>query len=89
MTTIEYFAFNDTGLISIEIPKSVTSIGNWAFNSCSCLTSVTFTRETPPTLGADVFDYCHEDLVIYVPADSLTTYQTEWASYNLDIQAIQ
>ena len=33
--------FNCSGLISITIPNSVTSIGQWAFHDCSGLTSVT------------------------------------------------
>jgi hypothetical protein len=31
-----------TALASVTIPASVTSIGEWAFSSCTGLTSVTF-----------------------------------------------
>ena len=39
---IEESAFsNCSGLTSITIPNSVTSIGNYAFSNCSSLTSIT------------------------------------------------
>ena len=38
---IERYAFSDcSSLTSINIPSSVTSIGDWAFNGCSSLTSI-------------------------------------------------
>jgi len=42
VTTIGNNAFNYTGLRSVNIPASVTSIGNGAFDGCTSLASVTF-----------------------------------------------
>src|ERR1700722_18097288 len=41
VTSIGPFAFSDSDLTSITIPKSVTSIGQAAFDFCTSLTSVT------------------------------------------------
>ena len=40
VTRIGNKAFKETILTSVEIPNSVTSIGEWAFNQCKRLTSV-------------------------------------------------
>lgn len=47
-------AFSRTGITSITIPDTVTSIGKYAFNGCTSLTSVTFPEE-PITLEAYSF----------------------------------
>ena len=77
-------------LNDIDIPSGVTSIGDSSFNSCSSLTSVTVRATTPPTLGTNVFDNTHANLVIYVPAESVETYKSAsgWSAYASRIQAI-
>ena len=91
VTAIGTTAFSGcSALTSIDIPSGVTSIVNSAFSSCSSLTSVTVEATTPPTLGTNVFDGTHADLVIYVPAGSVDTYKAAsgWSDYALRIQAI-
>ena len=44
-----------SSLEEITIPASVTSIEGYAFSSCVRLETVTMLRETPPTLGSNVF----------------------------------
>jgi len=39
LTTIPYYAFQKCKLVSITIPDSVTSIGEWAFYDCTSLAS--------------------------------------------------
>lgn len=76
-------------LTSVTIPDSVTSIGDSAFSGCTSLTSVTVETTTPPTLGINAFNNTN-DCPIYVPAASVTAYQTanRWSTYASRIQAI-
>ncbi|MFV0350820.1 MAG: leucine-rich repeat protein [Oscillospiraceae bacterium] len=57
----------DTSITSVEIPATITDIGDFAFYGCEDLTGITFLG-APPTLGwnafLDVYDavfYCHVD----------------------------
>ena len=79
-----------TSLTSITIPNSITSIGNNAFYYCSSLTSVTVKATTPPTLGYITFYGVSQNLVIYVPAESVDAYKAanNWSTYADKIQAI-
>ena len=59
LTSIGDSAFCSTNLTSITIPTSVTSIGNYAFDSCQNLTSVTFGENSQLTsIGSGVFSWC-------------------------------
>lgn len=78
-------------LKNITIPGSITQIGSNAFNSCESLASVTVLASSPPTLGNGyVFSYASENLVIYVPSESVEAYKTAtyWSNYASIIQAI-
>jgi len=46
--------FNCTGLTSVNIPNSVTSIGNRAFSYCDALTDVTVDWKTPLSAGLSI-----------------------------------
>ncbi|WP_242958029.1 leucine-rich repeat protein, partial [Lachnoclostridium sp. An118] len=62
-------------MTSVAILDSVTSIGEFAFYNCTSLSSVTFTGNTAPELGADnVFGKCAALTAIHVPcgADGYT-----------------
>ena len=71
-------------LTTITIPSSVTSIGNGAFSSCTGMTEYHFNPTTPPTLASNnTFSGIVDGTKIYVPSESLTTYQaaTNWSDY--------
>ena len=77
-------------LTSITIGNGVTGIGKQAFMYCSGLTSITITATTPPVLGsADAFNSTN-NCPIYVPATSVSAYQsaTIWSGLSSRIQAI-
>lgn len=52
ITTIPYGSFMNSGLISIELPSSVTSVGSQAFQSSHNLVEVVFKGNTPPQINA-------------------------------------
>lgn len=78
-----------TSLMPVVIPQSVTSIGTYAFRNCR-FQSITLLPTTPPTLGASAFLGCTNLSAIYVPASSVSAYQTAsgWSEYASMIQAI-
>ena len=88
VTSIERSAFAFCSLASVTIPNSVTSIGDYVFYFCNSLASVTVLNPTPPTLGNGVFNNIASNLVIYVPASSVSAYQTAWSAYSSKIQAL-
>lgn len=91
VTTLYADCFNRcSSLPSVTIPSGVTKINDSAFYMCDNLKSVTILATTPPTLGTSVFYSTHNDLVIYVPAESVETYKAAsgWSSYASKIQAI-
>ncbi len=64
-----------SGCKTTVIPNSVTSIGDFAFDGCYNLTSVTSLNPTPPTCGYNVFlSVDIKNLTLYVPAGSVEFY---------------
>jgi hypothetical protein len=89
ITTIRGYTFAECSYLkSITIPSSVTAIEEGAFYSCYSLENVTVLNPTPPTLGDDAFYSTSTRLVIYVPASSVSAYQTAWSDYSSKIQAL-
>lgn len=76
-----------SGATTLEIGSGVTTIGYNAFMGCSNLSSITINATTPATLSSNVFTDTN-NCPIYVPAQSVTSYQTAWSAYSGRIQAI-
>ena len=74
-----------SGLTSITIPNSVTSIGNHAFFGCYGLTNIIVANSVPPTIAYnDTFsNESYQDATLYVPKGSLRAYQTaiSWSKF--------
>ena len=79
------------GLQSFVVPANVTSIGSKAFSECSVLTSLTLLSSSLVTLtNANALASTAANLVIYVPAALVSTYQSaaNWSTYASQIVAI-
>ena len=66
VTSIGNYAFNSTSLTSIEIPDSVTSVGNNAFAGCTSLTSVTI-PDSVINIGSGAFNNCSSLTSVIIP----------------------
>jgi hypothetical protein len=79
------------GLTNVTIPSSVTMIEYRAFGFCVGLTVLAVENATPPEMKEDVFDYVSENMIIYVPAESVEKYKTAegWSEYADKIKAIE
>lgn len=79
--------FNNCGLIDVTIGSGITEIGEYCFYYNYSLTGITVNATTPPTLGSGAFDDTN-NCPIYVPAASVSSYQSAWSDYSSRIQAI-
>lgn len=85
--TINASAFYEmTSLKSVTLPKSLTTIGDYAFTSCDALETITSYATTAPTLGADAlkgkadWDVIAKNCVLKVPDGCVANY----AAYTFD-----
>ena len=88
ITEISAYAFSGRHMKSIEIPASVSIIGDKAFNSCIFLESVYDYAVAPQELGTEVFEFDGYNISntdatypIYVPALSVDAYKAAWPYY--------
>ena len=72
-------AFKGTGIIHVDFPASVTSIGDNAFSGCTSLRYSIFQGTTVPSIGSTVFETTNLD-GIYVPTGSLNDYKSALGS---------
>lgn len=83
LETIGIFAFNSTGLTSLTIPASVTSIGRGAFRGCA-FEYVIMEGENPADIGEAATDpdewwiIFDAGVTIYVPSTAVAAYQAAW-----------
>ena len=70
-TSIGSSAFNGcSGLTSIDISDSVTSIGGYFLYNCSSLRNITSNATTAPTIQSDTFKNVKTNGALYVPTGS-------------------
>ena len=91
LETIGESAFNGSGISSVTIPASVTSIGQKAFAYCKNLKSVTvnWTAEDKIVqINSNVFSNCPEGWTLIVPAgtESLYIADSNWGPYTANMK---
>lgn len=81
VTSIGERAFEYTGLTSVTIPESVTSIGSSAFTGCDNLQNIYMLTETPPII--DPYTFRDYNVILYVPAGSKSKYMEAayWSNF--------
>lgn len=72
--TILYKCLQAYNKVSYEIPSSVTTIRNEAFQGCSSLASIAINRETPVNITSTTFTKAKE-MTLYVPNNSIELYR--------------
>lgn len=91
VTTIGGNALNGTYWGVVRIPKNVTSIGSNFCRYAYGLFELHLYPVNPPTLGSNAFGSVASNAVFYVPAGSLSAYQsaTNWSAYASKMQEEQ
>ena len=88
VTEIGQYAFEDCiALEEVTIGTGTMSLGYGVFSDCSRLATINCKPTTPPTLGGYAFSGIVSTYKIYVPKNSLSTYQTSWSNYKDHIVA--
>ncbi|WP_235386321.1 leucine-rich repeat domain-containing protein [Prevotellamassilia timonensis] len=85
----EYCFYGCSGLTSITIPNSVTSLGDCCFENCSSLTSIYMLPSTPPSTGSAILDYTPLETVYVVDEDAKTAYQVKYPWHEYEIVVMQ
>lgn len=77
VTAIDDDAFSQTGIIELELPKSITKLGG-AFVSCKKIKKVKINWDTPPqNINSDVFSNSGISYAkLYVPTGTKSVFQT-------------
>ncbi len=76
----------DTELVSLDIPATVTYIGEQAFQNCSSLTSIYLHSSTPPECAEETFHNDATDSInIFVPEGSKDAYSADdtWREFTI------
>lgn len=85
VTSIGANAFGSCKLTTIDIPSSVVSIGELAFQTNATLSSVKVNWANPITIGADVFsNIVLATVILYVPAGKVADYKASavWQNFS-------
>ena len=76
VSSIAAYAFYNCGyLYTIELPNTITEIGEYAFAQCDNLGYVAIMATTPPTIYASTFDRVNKSIPLYVPAGCAEAYR--------------
>lgn len=86
--------YGQKGIVSLNLPSTLTEIGGYAFEDCTGLTSIHSAAATAPTLGDDVFktttegmewDHIGQHCALYVPEGSASKYKkgTPWTYWDI------
>lgn len=72
----------------VDISSNVKEIHDNAFDGCINLCEIHILSKEPPVLGKDILNGVREDVKIFVPEDSLSSYISQWSQYSSKIYPI-
>ena len=81
VTYIEGAAFDHTGLRTIHLPSTLTSIGYYSFYAAEQLDTLFLACTTPPTPGADVFSHFSTTLIVPCGASEAYRQHEVWGRF--------
>ena len=87
----DFVFFNCSGVDSITLPSTLTSIGAYCFDDCASLNDITCLATTPPTMGSywSFMPSTYNTATLHVPEESLDAYKTAYYwKYFINIEAI-
>ncbi len=73
---------NQSGILGVNVPVSVTSIGAGAFESCTELGYVLLCAKEPIAVGEGCFDGCPDEFVLVFCDESTGITAPSWNGYN-------
>lgn len=82
--------YNCKSLTYVDLPDTVTSIGQAAFRGCTSLTTLICRATAPPSLGSNALQNSPSSQKIYVPYGYGSTYRgtSGWSSYSSRINEL-
>lgn len=85
VSSIEDDAFMGCSYISsVNLPYTITSIGDNVFKNCSSLAIAYSQNSTPPAIGNNVFNGCADGFKVLVSEANYSTYSaSDWDSYGV------
>ena len=74
--------YENSNIETITLPKSIETIGDYAFANCSSLKSISLKSIVPPEIAQNTFN--NTNAVFYVPQDNYIAYlnDEQWGSYS-------
>ena len=81
VTSIGNYAFYGSTITALELPSTLTQIGTSSFGSCSSLTRVTSSAQTPPTTVSNTFS-TKDTLIVPCEANTAYTQAQYWQDFS-------
>ena len=79
-----------TGLTSVTLPSTMTTVGKDAFRGCTSLKSIYSNMLYPQSLGTEAFASVPDDCVLYIPVGTLTAYKNAgWTRESTGITIVE
>lgn len=83
VTHIGYAVFSSTNVTSVTLPATLTSVGNYTFNTCRALTSIEIPASVT-TLGDEAFGSCDHLTTVTFEENSVLQSIGDWAFNECD-----